>query len=89
MNIYKALLKYGYSVFKLEILEYCDPKNVIKREQYYLNLLEPKYNILQIAGSSFGYKHSEETKGKISRTKLGCKLSEEARIKMAAAKVGG
>lgn len=25
MSIYKALLKYGYSGFKLEILEYCDP----------------------------------------------------------------
>jgi group I intron endonuclease len=60
------LIKYGYSVFKLEILEYCEPKNVIKREQYYLNLLEPKYNILQTAGSSFGYKHTEETKSKIS-----------------------
>jgi hypothetical protein len=60
------LLKYGYSVFKLEILEYCDPKDVIKREQHYLNLLEPKYNILKIAGSSFGYKHTEGTKSKIS-----------------------
>jgi hypothetical protein len=31
---FKALLKYGYSRFKLEILEYCDPSNVIEREQY-------------------------------------------------------
>lgn len=50
----------------LEILEYCDPKDVIKREQHYLNLLEPKYNILLTAGSSYGYKHTEETKSKIS-----------------------
>jgi group I intron endonuclease len=59
MAIYKGLKKYGYSGFSLEILEYCDPKDVIKREQYYINLLKPKYNLLQVAGSSFGFKHSE------------------------------
>jgi hypothetical protein len=31
MVIYKALLKYGYSGFKLEILEYCEPSNCIER----------------------------------------------------------
>lgn len=66
MIIYKAIIKYGYSGFKLEILEYCDPKDLIKREQHYLNLLKPKYNILLTAGSSYGYKHTEETKSKIS-----------------------
>jgi len=45
--IYKALLKYGYSKFSLEILEYCDPKDLTKREQYYLDLLKPNYNILK------------------------------------------
>jgi group I intron endonuclease len=58
--ICKALIKYGYSKFKLEILEYCDPLDVLLREQYYLDLLKPKYNILTVAGSSLGYKHTEE-----------------------------
>lgn len=57
MAIAKAILKYGYSSFKLEILEYCDPKDCLKREQYYIDLLNPEYNILKTAGSSFGYKH--------------------------------
>ena len=35
------------------------------REQYYLDCLKPEYNILKIAGSSLGFKHSEETKVKI------------------------
>jgi group I intron endonuclease len=47
------LLKSGYSGFKLEILEYCDSKDLLKREQYYLELLEPEYNILKTAGDSF------------------------------------
>ena len=33
MTICKALLKYGYSNFSLEILEYCDRDKVINREQ--------------------------------------------------------
>lgn len=65
MVIYKALLKHGYSNFSLEILEYCEASEVIRREQYYLELLKPEYNVLKIAGSSLGYKHSEKTIAKL------------------------
>lgn len=37
MSINKALLKYGYSGFQLEILEYCEPSDVILREQFYID----------------------------------------------------
>jgi hypothetical protein len=43
----------------LEILEYCDPDKVVSREQYYIDLLKPQYNILKVAGSLVGFKHSE------------------------------
>jgi group I intron endonuclease len=59
MAINKALLKYGYSKFRLEIIEYCEPKDAIKREQYYIDFLEPEYNILKIAGSTLDYRHTE------------------------------
>ena len=36
-HILSAILKYGYSKFTLEILEYCDSKDLIKREQYYID----------------------------------------------------
>jgi group I intron endonuclease len=49
--INSALLKYGYSNFTLEILEYCDSSEVVRREQYYLDLFKPEYNILSTAGS--------------------------------------
>lgn len=65
MRIYKALLKYGYSNFMLEILEYCEKSCLIEKEQYYLDLLKPEYNILSKAGSTLGFKHSEETKAKM------------------------
>lgn len=60
-RIYKALLKYGYSNFNLEILEYCDKESIINREQYYIDLLKPEYNICKTAGSMLGFKHSAET----------------------------
>ena len=60
MYIYRSLLKHGYSHFKLEILEYCAAEDTRRREQYYFDLLKPEYNILQTAGSSLGFKHSEE-----------------------------
>ena len=35
--------------FRLEILEYCSYEDVLKREQYYLDLYKPHYNIATIA----------------------------------------
>jgi hypothetical protein len=39
-----------------EILEYCEPSKVLEREQYYIDLLKPEYNILKTAG--LGNTHS-------------------------------
>ena len=41
MAIYKAIIKYGYSQFNLEILEYCNTNNLIKREEYYIESIKP------------------------------------------------
>ena len=46
-GIYKALLKYGYKNFILDIVEYCEPSQLIKREQYYIDKVKPEYNILK------------------------------------------
>jgi group I intron endonuclease len=43
--IQRALSKYGYSNFSLDILEYCELDVLIAREQYYINLIKPEYNI--------------------------------------------
>ena len=70
-----ALLKYGYSNFQLEILEYCEPSKCIEREQYYIDLLKPEYNILKTAGSRLGSKQSVEAREKISLSLRGNKRS--------------
>lgn len=39
---------------------------ILLREQYYIDLIQPKYNILKVAGSSLGYKHTEESFAKFN-----------------------
>jgi group I intron endonuclease len=78
--ISRALIKYGYSSFRLEILEYCDITDLTEREQYYLEKLNPKYNTLKTAGSSLGHKHTEETKLKISKSLKGIYVKEKSAL---------
>lgn len=77
--ICRALLKYGYSGFKLEILEYCASVDVLKREQYYLDLFNPEYNLLKVAGSRLGSKHTEATKDKMRGVRGTMTISPERR----------
>jgi group I intron endonuclease len=84
--IHNALLKYGFENFTLEILEYCEKGiNPISREQFYLGLLKPEYNVLEQAGSSLGFKHSDET---LEFFKNNRKVSEETRKNLALAATG-
>jgi group I intron endonuclease len=68
--ISKSLLKYGYANFSLDIIEYCELDLLIIREQYYIDLLKPEYNILKVANSRLGLKHSPETLLKFKDRKL-------------------
>lgn len=92
MAIYKALLKYEPSSFSLEILEYCEPDKAVLKEQEYINLLKPSYNLNPIAGSSLGYKHSEEALAKLSANMTarmtGRTVSDETRASLSAAATG-
>jgi len=96
--IQDALLKYGHSNFTLEILEYSPKTKLIEREQFYLDLLVPEYNILKYAFSLLGFKHSQESIEKfkaklispehkeiLSSIHTGKLVSEETRNKLAAA----
>jgi len=52
---------------------------LIEREQYYIDLLSPEYNLLLVAGSSLGKKHSEATIAKIRDYKF--TLKQLAKLK--------
>jgi group I intron endonuclease len=58
--------KYKNNNFDFIILEKCEINFLIKREQYYIDLLKPNYNHRKIAESNLGLKSSSETKNKIS-----------------------
>jgi group I intron endonuclease len=73
--IHSALLKYGHNNFKLEILEFCDKELLIEREDHYIKLLNPEYNLCPKAGSTLGKLHSESTKEKIRNSLKGKKRS--------------
>jgi group I intron endonuclease len=79
MIIYKALLVHGFDNFTLDILEYCELSVLLEREQYYLDLLNPEYNILKTAGSRLGAKHTLEAIAKLKASALN--RSEDAIIK--------
>lgn len=84
--ICRALLKYGYSSFTLDILEYCETSVLIEREQYYIDNLKPEYNVLKVASSLFGYKHTIESIQKMSE--IASNRSEETIAKLREAALG-
>jgi group I intron endonuclease len=58
--------KYGEDNFVFERVEYCEKNILLIREQYYIDLLTPEYNMCKIAGSSLGMKGTLESNQKKS-----------------------
>ena len=80
----KAWNKYGESSFEFIILEEVDDINqMLVREQFWIDTLNPQYNICKIAGNTFGKKCKKETKEKISLKHKGhsSELQKLAQIK--------
>jgi hypothetical protein len=87
--IYRALLEYGYSSFKLDIVEYCDPTVIVEREQYYLDNLISEYNILKVARrSSLRFKHSIVSVEPKRTVKLGYTHDGATKLKLSSNKQG-
>lgn len=93
-NTNAAIAKYGIENFTFYILEYYP--GIVKKENLssshmalmemetkYITELQPEYNILQIGGSSQGYKHTEETRQRMREN-----YSQERKDKARAARLG-
>lgn len=95
--------KYGEQL-QFERLLICAREHVVMYEQLAIDALRPELNVAPMAGSSLGYRHTEETKAKFAErkrarkdtpaciaacaAKRGVPLSEEHKAKVQAAKVG-
>ena len=58
----RAYIKYGLEKFSFDIIKECCEDDLLKFEQEYFGLFLPEYNVLRVAGSFRGYKHTDETK---------------------------
>lgn len=68
-----AFNKHGKNSFIFEIIEECKKENLIIREQHFIDILNPVYNIAKIAGNSIGTKRNKETLKKLSDSHKGQK----------------
>ena len=82
-HLQNAFNKYDISNFKFTIIEEVKSvENLVDREQYFLDTLEPEYNIIPKADH---HEISEETKRKIGKANKGNELSEDRKKKMSEA----
>lgn len=80
----RAWIKYGEDSFIFFVIERTE--DLLEREQYWIDRFSShSYNLYFKAGSPSGFKHTEESKIKISIGGKGRKLSEETKRKMAEA----
>lgn len=83
-HLQSAFLKHGEGAFIFEIIELAETDALTQREQHWMDVLRPAYNILPTARSQRGFVMSEESRAKMSAAKKGKSLSDEHRAAMRA-----
>lgn len=79
MPISQALLKYGPQGFALLIIEYTSVIQLDLREIFWIDLLQPYYNVLSGGLTSRGYRHTDAAKAKMSKMATGRKHATATR----------
>lgn len=67
-HLQAAWNKYGADSFNYSILEFCDPNIRLDREQYFIDIIHPEYNLCFNVIGNLNRVVSEETRNKISST---------------------
>ena len=90
-HMQRSWIRHGEAQFVFEILELCDPIELLVREQIWLDREQPEFNVCPTAGSSLGRKFSQATKAKIAAKAIGRKRaprSQEHRDRLSLALKG-
>jgi group I intron endonuclease len=93
LHLQSAIAKYGLAYFTFIVIELCAPKDLLVREQFYLDWLfslpaKLRYNFLPTAGSSLGSTHTEEAKMKMRGPRPHFSPSAEQRESISQANTG-
>lgn len=84
----RAWNKYGEQAFAFKPLLVCAKTDLIFYEQRAIDTFRPEYNISPTAGNCLGFKHSAESRARMSAANKGKKLPREVVAKIAAANTG-
>lgn len=91
-KLQNAWNKYGADAFVFAVVEFVDnADDLLSREQYWIDQKEAVakgYNLAPKAGSLLNFKHTEETKEKMSSAHIGLPRSEEHRKNLSIANTG-
>jgi group I intron endonuclease len=64
---------YGVDDLVFEVIVRCDVDSLIKTEQVFLDLYKPWFNVLMVAESRLGMRHTDECRALMSNNRRGCK----------------
>lgn len=91
----RAWNRYGSDSFTFRPILFCERQMLIPYEQAAMDAYAPEYNIVPIAGSQLGYRHTPESLKKMRESHLGrpssrkgATLSAETRAKISANRKG-
>ncbi len=69
-HLYRAIKKYGWNKFEISVLERVDDVSLLnEREIFWINELNPAYNMKEGGDCARGWHHTDEAKRKMSETK--------------------
>lgn len=81
-HLLSAINKYGIDCFEFNVLMFTTSDNLMKYEQYFIDLYKPQYNIQPFAYLNRGYKHTKEAIEKIRLSGIGRKTNNRTIIQL-------
>jgi group I intron endonuclease len=86
LHLQNAWNKYGEDSFIFGVLEtITDKRELVSREQYYIDTIQPEFNMCSTAGSTLGRRHSEDACAKMSASRKGRVITPEWSAHLSAA----